>query len=43
MKDLLVNLIGAVVFSMFGYFYIKDREKKGFAKNFIPKKIEENI
>lgn len=40
MKDLIVNLIGAVIFSIFGYIYIKDKEKKNFAENFIPKKIE---
>lgn len=28
MKDLFVNLIGAVVFSIFGYFYVKQRGKK---------------
>lgn len=28
MKDLLVNLIGALTFSVFGYFYIKDRGKR---------------
>lgn len=39
MKDLIVNLIGAVVFSIFGYIYIKDKERKSFATNFIPKKI----
>lgn len=37
MKDLFVNLIGAVVFSCIGYAYIKNRGKNGFANNFIPK------
>lgn len=37
MKDLFVNLIGAVVFSCIGYVYIKNRGKEGFASNFIPK------
>lgn len=37
MKDLFVNLIGAVVFSCIGYAYIKNRGKGGFASNFIPK------
>lgn len=41
MKDLFVNLIGAVVFSIFGYIYVKLRNKNGFASNFIPKKIED--
>ena len=36
MKDLFVNLIGAVVFSVIGYFYIKNRGKGRFAKKFIP-------
>lgn len=36
MKDLLVNLIGAVVFSVFGYFYIKSRGEGKVAKHFIP-------
>lgn len=36
MKDLFVNLIGAVVFSVIGYFYIIGRNKGVFAKRFIP-------
>ena len=36
MKDLLVNLIGAVVFSAIGYFYIIGRNNGVFAKKFIP-------
>ena len=36
MKDLLVNFIGAVVFSVIGFFYVKTRGKGKFAKNFIP-------
>ena len=36
MKDLLVNFIGAVVFSTIGYFYIKNRDKYRFVENFIP-------
>ena len=36
MKDLLVNLIGAVVFSVIGYFYIIGRNKGYFASKFIP-------
>lgn len=41
MKDMLVNFIGAVVFSIFGYFYEKNREKYKFAGNFIPTKNED--
>ena len=37
MKDLLVNLIGAVVFSVIGFFYVKQRGKGKFADQFIPK------
>lgn len=36
MKDLMVNFIGAVVFSVIGYLYSKRREKGGFAEKFIP-------
>lgn len=44
MKDLFVNLIGAVVFSVVGYFYVKSRGKGRFAGRFIPRvlsKLEE--
>lgn len=37
MKDLLVNFIGAVVFSVIGYFYVKNRGNGRFAKRFIPR------
>lgn len=37
MKDLFVNFIGAVVFSILGYIYIKNRGK-GFVDRFIPKR-----
>ncbi len=36
MKDLFVNLIGAVVFSVIGFFYIIGRNNGVFAKKFIP-------
>lgn len=38
MKDLLVNFIGAIVYSFIGYFYIKGRDEYKFAENFIPKR-----
>lgn len=38
MKDLIVNFIGAICFSIIGYLYIKSRDKYKFAKNFIPTK-----
>lgn len=44
MKDLTVNFIGALVFSIIGYFYAKNRGKSKIAKHFIPtlsKKDEE--
>ena len=41
MKDLIVNFIGAVVFSIIGFFYVKSRGKDGFASNFIPVLNEE--
>ena len=41
MKDLFVNFIGAVVFSVIGYFYVKSRGKGRFAQRFIPQVLEE--
>ena len=40
MKDLLVNFVGAVVFSFIGYFYVKNRGKGGLASRFIPKVVD---
>lgn len=37
MKDLLVNFIGAVVFSIIGFFYVKQEGKGRFAARFIPR------
>lgn len=37
MKDLLVNFVGAVVFSVIGYFYIKQKGKGKMAARFIPR------
>ncbi|MBO4941700.1 MAG: hypothetical protein J6D15_05815 [Clostridia bacterium] len=36
MKDLLVNFIGAAVFSVIGFVYVKSRGKSKIAKHFIP-------
>ncbi len=36
MKDLLVNFIGAVVFSVIGIFYLKNRNETGIAASLIP-------
>lgn len=41
MKDLFVNFIGALVFSIIGYFYVKSRGKGTFARRFIPQVMEE--
>ncbi len=37
MKDLIVNFIGALIFSIIGFFYIKNRGKGRFAEKFIPR------
>ncbi|MCL2087564.1 MAG: hypothetical protein FWH05_08250 [Oscillospiraceae bacterium] len=42
MKDLFVNLIGAVVFSTLGFFYVKNREKHKISKHFIPEKAQDS-
>ncbi len=43
MKDLIVNFIGAIVFSIIGLLYIKNRDEYKFAENFIPTmKVETN-
>ena len=41
MEDLWVNFIGATVFSVIGYFYIKRRGKSKFASRFIPRVLPE--
>lgn len=43
MKDLLVNFVGAVVFSFIGYFYIKSDGKSRFASQFIPTLKEKEV
>jgi hypothetical protein len=40
MKDLTVNFVGAVVFSVIGYFYVKNRGKGRFARRFIPQVLD---
>ena len=37
MKDLFVNFVGAVVFSIIGFFYVKEKGKGRFASRFIPR------
>ena len=41
MMDMFVNLIGAVIFSIIGYFYVKKDGQGWFAKHFIPKVLDE--
>lgn len=41
MEDLVVNFVGALVFSFVGYFYVKNRGQKGFASSFIPKVLDD--
>lgn len=44
MKDLMVNCAGALVFSVFGWFYIKNRGKGNVIRKFVPRmKTEEEI
>lgn len=41
MKDLLVNFIGALTFSIYGYLYIQNRDKYKFVNNFmVTKKLK---
>ncbi len=42
MKDLFVNFIGAAVFSVIGYFYVKQRGKGSFARRFIPQVLRDD-
>lgn len=42
MKDLIVNFLGAAVFSVIGFFYVKSRGKGKFVALFIPKRRKEN-
>ncbi len=43
MKDMFVNLIGAAIFSVVGYFYVKSRGKGDFASRFIPQVIKDEL
>ena len=42
MKDLWVNFIGAVVFSVIGYFYVRGRGSGIFARRFIPRVLSDS-
>lgn len=41
MKDLMVNFVGAVVFSIFGYVHVRSKGKNKIAKKLIPTKVRE--
>ena len=41
MKDLIVNFIGAFIFTIFGYLYLKNREGYQFIEVLMPKRIRE--
>lgn len=41
MKDMFVNFIGAAVFSVLGFFYVKSRGKGTLARKFIPRRKKE--
>ena len=43
MKDLIVNFIGAFVFSVIGFFYVKSRGRGRFAQRFIPTLREKKV
>lgn len=38
MKDMFVNFVGAVIFSVVGFFYVKNRGKGKLARRFIPRR-----
>ena len=43
MKDLIVNFIGAVVFSVIGFFYVKAKGRGRFAARFIPRVLRDRL
>lgn len=42
MKDLIVNFIGAFVFSVIGFFYVKNRGKGNIVRRFVPSKKKDD-
>lgn len=42
MQDLIVNFVGASVFSVIGFFFVKNRGKGGIARRFIPRRKAED-
>lgn len=43
MQDLIVNFIGAVIFSVIGFFYVKNRGRGGVAGRFIPRRKADGL
>ena len=41
--DMIVNLVGALVFSVLGYAYVKTRDKRSIAAQFIPVVLSEDV
>jgi len=41
MKDLIVNFVGALIFSIFGYLYMLNKDKYNLAGKFLTKKVKE--
>ena len=41
MEDLAVNFIGAVIYSVIGFFYVKNRDKDSIASKFLMRIKEE--
>lgn len=41
-KDMFVNFLGALVFSVAGYFYVKNRKQSSFVMHFIPTLVEKD-
>jgi len=42
MHDLIVNFIGAIIFSVIGYFYVKNKNEKSIAQSLLPKRKEKD-
>ena len=42
MQDLIVNFIGASIFSVIGFFFVKNRGRGKVAKRFIPRRKSED-
>lgn len=42
MEDLIVNFVGALTYSVFGYLYVINKEKNKIAGKFIIKKVQQN-